>query len=131
MRKLIPVAALAILVVMVAFTGCSSTSASQNGGGQYEVMSPWGDADPIPLRGITPRIDTLEGKKIGVFANSKRSAPLQIGTLEKKLKERFPTIQTEYYHSPEFNVAVMDTPNKDKFIAWIQSVDAAILAVGD
>jgi hypothetical protein len=94
-------------------------------------MSPWGDADPVPLRGISPRIDTLKGKKIGVFANNKRSAPLQIRTLERKLKERFPGIQTEFYHSQEFNVEAMNTPNKDKYLAWIDSFDAAILAVGD
>ena len=131
MRKLMPVAALAILVVMVAFTGCSSTSASQNGGGQYEAMSPWADADPIPLRGISPRIDTLEGKKIGVFANSKRSAPLQAETLERKLKERFPTIQTEYFRSSEPNVVAIETAIKDKFLAWLEGLDAVILAVGD
>jgi len=126
-----PVAALAVLFSAAAFTGCSGASDSQNGGGRYEVMSPWGDADPIQMRGISPRIDTLEGKKIGVFANSKRSAPLQIRTLERKLKERFPTIQTEYYHSQQPNVVAIETPDKDKFIAWLESVDAAILAVGD
>jgi ABC-type glycerol-3-phosphate transport system substrate-binding protein len=55
-----PVATLAILVAVVAFTGCSGMSASQDGGGQFEVMNPWGDADPVPLRGISPRIDTLD-----------------------------------------------------------------------
>ena len=35
--------------------------------GQYEVLSPWAEVDPIPLRGISPRIKTLAGKKIGLF----------------------------------------------------------------
>ena len=126
-----PIAALAAIAVMVVFTGCSGTSAPQNGAGQYEVLSPWADADPRPMRGISPRIDTLEGKKIGVFANSKRSAMPQARTVERKLKEKFPTIQTSIYNSLEFNVAVMDTPNKDKFTAWINDVDAVVALVGD
>ena len=40
----------------------------------YEVLSPWAEADPIPFRGISPRLGTLEGKKIGLLANSKRAA---------------------------------------------------------
>ena len=131
MRKLTPVAALTVLVVMVAFTGCSGTSASQSGGAQFEVMSPWGDADPIPLRGISPRIDTLEGKKIGIFANSKRSAMPQARMVERKLKEKFPTIETSIYNSLEFNIPVLETENAEKFTAWVQSVDAIVTLVGD
>jgi len=41
---------------------------------QFEVLSPWADVDPIPLRGISPRIDNLAGKKIGLFVNPKRAA---------------------------------------------------------
>ena len=31
---------------------------------QYEVLSPWAEADPIPLRGISPRLTDLKDKKI-------------------------------------------------------------------
>jgi len=126
-----PVAAAALLAVAAAYVMIACKPAAQNAGDRYEVMSPWGEADPIPLRGISPRINTLEGKKIGVFANSKRSAIPQARMTEKKLKGRFPTIQTEFYHSPEFNVMVVNTPNKEKFLDWINSIDAAVLMVGD
>jgi len=39
---------------------------------QFEVLSPWADVDPIPLRGISPRLSSLAGKKIGIFVNPKR-----------------------------------------------------------
>ena len=39
---------------------------------EFEVLSPWATADPIPLRGITPRFDEMSGKKIGLYATSKR-----------------------------------------------------------
>ena len=58
--------------------------------GSYEVLNPWADADPIPLKGLTaPRVTDRVGKKIGLFVNDKRAA-LPIRTvLERKLKERF------------------------------------------
>ena len=129
MRKLIPLATLAVLVAMAGLTGCSSTSAP--GGGQYAVLSPWADADPIPLRGISPRIDNIEGKKIGIFANSKRSAMPQARMLDRKLKGKFPTIETSIYNSLEFNIPVLETENAEKFTAWINSVDAIVTLVGD
>ena len=94
-------------------------------------MNPWADADPMPLKGILPGLDTLKGKRIGVFANSKRSAPLQAEAVQRKLKERISGIETDYYRSTEFNVMVMDTPNKDKFTAWVKNLDAVVLMVGD
>ena len=126
MRKFIPVAAaLAFIAVM---TACTASKQTAN---QYDVMSPWAAVDPAPLRGISPRIDSLDGKKIGLFANFKRSAVPQANMAEKKLKARFPSIQTELYHSREENVNEMETANREKFIAWIKGVDAVVAMVGD
>jgi len=36
---------------------------------QYEVLNPWADLDPVPLRGISPRVTDLAGKTIGLFRN--------------------------------------------------------------
>jgi len=132
MRKLIPVAVLAAFVVMAAFTGCSGTSASQNGGGQYEVISPWAEVDPMPLKGLTaPRVDDLAGKKIGVFANYKRAAMPTAESVEKHLKSRFPTSQFSFYHSTDWNVNVIETNDKDKFAAWVKEQDAIVATIGD
>jgi hypothetical protein len=131
MRKSTTIVTLALIAVIAACAGVACRTDGGQAGTQYEVMSPWAEADPVPLRGISPRIDTLEGKKIGIFANSKRSAMPQARMTERKLKGRFSTIQTDIYNSLEFNVAVMDTPNKDKFTAWINSVDAVVALVGD
>ena len=35
-------------------------------GDDYSVLSPWADADPIPLKGLGARINGLTGKKIGL-----------------------------------------------------------------
>ncbi len=98
---------------------------------QYEVLSPWADVDPIPLRGISPRLDNLAGKKIGLFANFKRAAVPMAESLEKRLKTMYPGIQTSLYHSAVPNVNEVETPNRDKFTAWVKGVDAVIAVVGD
>ena len=35
----------------------------------YEVLSPWAEADPIPIKGLAPRLDKIDGKKIGLPKN--------------------------------------------------------------
>ena len=132
MRKSIPVAALAVLAVMAVYIGFPGTVAAQNtAASQYEVLNPWADIDPFPPKGISPRLNSFDGKKIGLFANSKRSAVPQARMVEKRLKEKFPTIQTDLYHAPDPNYIAKDSPEWAKFSAWIQTVDAIVLTVGD
>jgi len=133
MRKSVPIAILALLAVVIAFavSACQVGTAQGEAEYQYEVMNPWADVDPIPPRSISPRLDALDGKKIGLFANSKRSAVPQARMLEKKLKGKIPTIQTDLYHAPDPNYIAQDSPEWGKFSAWIKSVDAIVLMVGD
>ena len=42
---------------------------SSQANGQYEVLSPWADVDAVPLKGISPRVANLSGKKIGLLSN--------------------------------------------------------------
>jgi len=131
MYRLLSVAALvafAILAVHAPFETAVAKDASEY---QYEVLSPWAEVDPIPLRGISARLNSMEGKKIGLFANFKRSAVPQANMVEKKLKAKFPTIQTSLFHLREANVTATETPEKDKFTEWVKSVDAVVAMVGD
>ncbi|MFC1493969.1 hypothetical protein ACFL6W_01695 [Thermodesulfobacteriota bacterium] len=98
---------------------------------KFEVLSPWADADPIPVRGISPRVKSLAGKKIGLFVNSKRAAMPIAQSIDKRLKNIYPDIQTIVFHSIEPNVNEIETKNKEKFTAWVKSVDAVIAVVGD
>ena len=97
----------------------------------YEVLSPWAEADPIPARGITPRLDTLEGKKIGLFANGKRAAVPSLSALERELKSRYPGVQTSWYKCSVFNTPEILTEGKEKFEAWVREQDAVAVSVGD
>jgi hypothetical protein len=98
---------------------------------QYEVLSPWADVDPVPLRGISPRIPTLAGKKIGIFRNFKRAARPIADSIANRLKTMYPDIQTSIYDSTQPNVNEIETQNKGRFTEWVKGLDAAIAVVGD
>lgn len=119
-------------VIAAAFPGPSGALFAQDTSEiQYQVLSPWAEIDPIPLRGISSRIDSLEGKKIGVFANYKRAALPIAGALQKRLEAMYPGSETTLFHSDEWNVTEVETEDRDKFAAWAKEMDAVILVVGD
>ena len=104
---------------------------SVKNGNVYEVLSPWAEADPVPLKGISPRLADMTDKNIGLFCNTKRAARLMLTSIEKRLKERFPSVSTGWYEATTPNIPEIESINKEKFIEWVKGVDAVILAVGD
>jgi hypothetical protein len=99
--------------------------------GQYEVLSPWAEVDPILLRGISPRVPDLAGKKIGLFKNFKEAGRKMLTVVERTLKERYPTSEFSWFDSIEPNVLETETENKTRFEEWAKGVDAVVAAVGD
>jgi hypothetical protein len=131
MLRLIIFSAMTAFTIMATLSCSGNTSTKDVSEYQYEVLSPWAEVDPVPLRGISPRLDSLSGKKIGLFANFKRAArPIQ-AEIERRLKERFPDIETSLFDSSLPNVDETETANKEKFAAWAKEMDAVIAAVGD
>jgi hypothetical protein len=106
--------------------------------GQYEVLSPWAEADSVPKKGITPRVTDLEGKTIGLFENHKISAKPILSAIARELKERFPTCKFSWYVCPQDIGPAFGPPKrqvdskyKDKFEEWLRGVDTVVAAVGD
>jgi hypothetical protein len=101
--------------------------------GQYEVLSPCAEADPVPFRGLTaPRLTDLASKKIGLFASSKPVSKRIMTAVEVKLKERFPTVETSWYIGEgSWAVLQIETKHKEKYKQWVKGVDTVIAAVGD
>jgi len=97
---------------------------------QYEVLNPWADADPVPLRGISPRPANLAGKTIGLFAGYKMASKPILAEVEKGLKERFSTLKFSLFLSNE-HIDVTELTNKAEFEKWLKGVDAVVCAVGD
>jgi hypothetical protein len=98
---------------------------------EYEVLSPWAVVDPIPLRGTAPRVDSLDGKTIGLFKNFKRAARPILEVVEREIQARYPTAKFAWFDSDAANVLETETENKEKFEEWARSIDAAVTAVGD
>ena len=98
----------------------------------YDVFSPWAEADPIAFRGISPRLDSLDGKTIGLLRNSKRAAQPALQMVETRLRERFPNVQFSWFANLKPNETVTEQPDiKDDFEEWVKGVDAVINAFGD
>ena len=96
----------------------------------FEVLSPWAEVDPVPVRTISPRLADLTGKKIGLYANSKIVALPMLAVIEEQLKERFSGLQfTRFERIP--NLSVAETDGWVKFQEWLKGVDAVILAHAD
>ena len=135
MRRFLSALSIGILAVIAAQDSSRAQGAASSKpkapDTQFEVLSPWADVDPIPLRGISPRIQSLAGKKIGLFVNPKRAAMPIAESIERRLKAMYPDVQTIVFHSVGANVNEIETKNKEKFMAWAKGLDAAIAVVGD
>ena len=97
----------------------------------YEVLSPWAEADPVPLKGLSPRLDKLDGKKIGLLCNNKRASRLILDATEKLIKEQFPTATISRFQGRSFSVSSLEKDREGEFNDWIKGVDAVVAAVGD
>ena len=97
----------------------------------FDVHSPWAEADSVPFRGISPRLDSLDGKKIGLFRNSKRAASPALQAVGRKLKEKFPGIELTEFANLKPNEIITEQNNKEEFGNWLKGVDAIITAYGD
>lgn len=100
-------------------------------GSDYEVLSPWAEADPAPFRGISPRVASLADKRIGLYRNTKRAAPPILEIVEKRLKERFPTIEFTSFENEKPNETIIEQDAKERFEEWVEGVDAVVAAFGD
>ena len=104
---------------------------TSNSNGRYEVLNPWADVEPVPLKGITSRLDSLSGKTIGLYCNFKETAKQIFTVLERRLQERFADLRCVWYYNEMMGVADIESERKGQLEDWIKSIDAAVLAVGD
>jgi len=107
-----------------------NTGTSSN---KFEVLSPWADVDHLSLKGISPRVKELAGKKIGLAYNFKGAAHPILSVVERKLKERFPTCETSWFYILSRNEQSPADMKRfeSEFAAWAKGVDTVITAVGD
>jgi hypothetical protein len=103
---------------------------SDSADSRYEVLSPWAESYSEKLTGISPRLDTLEEKKIGLFANYKHSAiPIAL-SLKEWLGSMYPDAKINIYNSNQQKAREVDTKRSETFKGWAKGNDAVILLVG-
>jgi hypothetical protein len=99
----------------------------------YDVLSPWAETDPIPLHGITPRLDDLRGTRVGLFVNYKRAAePIQ-DAVEAELRSRFgDAVTIKRFVQTDSHDAASGPDKGAGYAEWLEKeVDSVIVAVGD
>jgi hypothetical protein len=131
MHKIVCVLVTIVLSTLVATAPSPVPFASAAPDNQYEVFSPWAEVDPVPPRGISPRLDTLAGKKIGLFTNRKRAAKPMAEAIAKQLKEKYPTAEFSFFEPRLTTIIVAEQNDGEKFISWVKSMNAVIAMVGD
>ena len=131
MRRIFVVLVTGVFVFIAGQDPAKAQSSGNASEPQFKALSPWAEADPIPPRGISPRLSTLAGRRIGLFANFKRASRPILASVEKRLKAMYPDCVTSLFDSRGANVVESQTANRERFVAWAKGVDAVILAVGD
>lgn len=96
------------------------------------LLNPISDAEESERKALSPRVDTVEGKRIGLLSNGKPAAGPILSVVEERLSERHPDAEFEQYSVPEFNM-LKDTETLEEIQAWASEtdLDVAISAMGD
>lgn len=131
MRRVFITLILGVFAILAGQDPSRAQSAGNPADPQFKVFGPWAEVDPITPRGISKRLSSLAGKKIGLFANFKRASRPIVAEVATHLKAMYPDSETSLFDSRGANVVETETENREQFIAWVKGVDAVILAVGD
>jgi len=100
--------------------------------GQYEVLNPWAEVDPLQIKGLSPRMPDLKGKTVGLFYSYKTASRPIVEEAGKRLQERFPTIKLSPFHGIySLGRGFAESQETERFEKWVKGVDAIISAVGD
>ena len=96
----------------------------------YTVLSPWAQSDHLEKRPINPRLDTLEGKTIGLYASFKEYHPFFMQEVERQL-DVFETSSPSYplMVSLDGCVTQMAEEGPALFAGWRERLDRFSAAV--
>ncbi|MCD8145167.1 MAG: hypothetical protein LUD79_07525 [Oscillospiraceae bacterium] len=93
----------------------------------YTVLSPWAATDHVEKLPINPRLDTLEGKTIGLYASFKEYHPFFMQEVERQLAVKYPTAKFSHYtYIVDTQEIDQDPENFPAFQAWLSGVDCVI-----
>jgi hypothetical protein len=94
---------------------------------RYTVLSPWAATDNHEKYPINPRLDTLEGKTIGLYASFKEYHPFFMQEVERQLAAVYPTAKFSHYtYIVDTQEIDQDPENFPIFKKWLEGVDCVI-----
>ena len=99
---------------------------------QYTVLSPWAASDASQPRGLAPRLETLAGKTIGLYAHFKGHAVKILDEIAGELSGRYPDVKfTHFQYLKEITEIAGDPEWSARAAQWAEGCDAVITAYGD
>lgn len=95
-----------------------------------DLVTPSPSEDEVEQKPLSPRVDSLEEKTIGLYDNGKSAGEPLLTAVQERLSERYPDAQFEWYHVPHLNLIKEDDVQED-VKAWAADIDVGIGAIGD
>ena len=99
---------------------------------KYTVLSPWAAIDDSESCALSPRLDSLEGKTVGLFAKFKHHDPIILKEIGRQIKEKIPTVKFEFFQYPKDTSEIINDPEfLPIFNNFLSKCDAVISGYGD
>ncbi|MFB6170829.1 MAG: hypothetical protein ABEJ06_06735 [Haloarculaceae archaeon] len=94
------------------------------------LVTPSSSKENSEQKPLVPRVDSLDGKHIGLYDNGKPAAEPLLTAVQEKLADRYPDATFEWYHVEHLNYIKDEEVQRD-VTEWASGVDVAIGAIGD
>ena len=97
----------------------------------HNVLSPWAEVDQSQLYGLSPRMDTLNGKTIGMFGDFMKVATFMLQVVEKHILQKYPEAKFSYFvYETETTDIAKDEAVAEAFHKWLDGIDCALVFYG-
>lgn len=98
---------------------------------EYTVMSPWAEVDASGLAGLSPRLDTLDGRTIGMFGDIMDLSVYMLRAVEAEWRKVYPQAKFTYLQYHRETVRIETDPDfKAQFDRWAAGCDAVLAFYG-
>lgn len=95
------------------------------------MHNPVADADETDRKPIAPRLEQVEGARIGLFDNGKPAAEPLLDVVEERLEAEYPSVTVDRYAVDHLN-RIKNEEEMAAIEAWAdEELDACIGAIGD
>ena len=91
---------------------------------KLELLNPRGVIEAKPTLALTPRVTDLNGKRVGLYWNSKPGMDNFFTVFDELLKKKYPTATTNLLRGA-FLIRDEDAE------AWLPQIDTFVYGVGD